>query len=172
MADRRGKAGSHDRFPLLGLQKLAADGDCSHEIRRQLLLGRKAMTNLDSVLESRHYSADKGPHSQGCGLPRGHVRLWELDCKEGRIPKNWCLWNVVVDKTPESPLESKEIKPVNLKGCQCWILIGRTDDEAEAPVFWSSDGDSIGKVSFHSNPKERQCQRMLKLPHSCTHLIH
>ena len=125
-------------FLFLG-SKITADGDCSHSIRRCLLLGRKVMTNLNSVLKSRHYSANKGPYSQGCGLPSGHVRLWELDCKEGRTPKNWCLWTLVLEKTPEHPLDCKEIKPVNLKGDQPWIFTGRTDAEAEAPGFWSSD---------------------------------
>ena len=98
--------------------------------------------------KQRHYSADKGPYSQGYGLPSGHVWLWEMDCKEGRTPKNWCLWNVVLEKTPESLLNSKEIIPVNLKRNQPWILIGRTDAKAEAPVFWSPDVNSqlIGKV--------------------------
>ena len=79
-------------------------------------------------------------------LPRGHVWLWELDCKEGRTPKNWCLWTVVLEKTPESPLNSKEIKPANLKGNQPWILFGM--NEAEAEVFWSPGAISwlIGKV--------------------------
>ena len=78
------------------------------------------MTNLDSMLKSKdiNYSADRGPCSQGYGLPSGHVRLWELDHKDGRMPKNWCLWTVVLEKTPESPLDSKEIKPVNFKGNQ------------------------------------------------------
>jgi len=93
-----------------------------------------------SILQ-RHSSADKGQYSQGYGLPSGHVRLWELDYKEGRTPKNWCLWTVVLEKTPESPLDSKEIKPVNLKGDQPWIFSGRTDAEAEAPLFWSSDAN-------------------------------
>ena len=98
--------------------------------------------------EERHYSADKGPYSQGCGLPSGHVWLWELDCKEGRALKNCCLWTVVLEKTPESPLDSKEIKPVNLKGNQPWILVGRTDSEAETLVFWWCDMNSwlTGKV--------------------------
>ena len=61
--------------------KITADGDCSHEIRRRLLFGRKAMTNLDSVLKNRHYSADKGLYSQGYGLSSGHIRLWEPDHK-------------------------------------------------------------------------------------------
>ena len=97
----------------------------------------------------RHYSADKDLCSQGHGLPSGHVWLWELDHKEGRMLKNWCLQTVVQEKTPESPLDSKEIEPVNLKGDEPWIFIGRTDAEAEAPVFWSSDANSwlIGKVN-------------------------
>ena len=76
-----------------------------------------------------------------------YVTIWELDHKEGRTPKNRCLQTVVVEKTPESPLDSK-IKPVNLKGNQPWILAGKTDTEVEASVFWSSDANSwlIGKV--------------------------
>ena len=90
----------------------------------------------------------KGPYSQGYGLPSGHAQLWELDHKDGRAPKNWCLRTVVLEKTPESPLDRKEIKLVNLKGNHSWILIGRTDAEAETPVFWSFDANSqlIGKV--------------------------
>ena len=92
-----------------------------------------------SVEMQRHYSADTGLHSQGFGPPSGHVQLWELDHKEGRASKNWYLWTLVLEKTPESPLDSKEIKPVNLKEDQPWILVGRTDAEVEAPIFWSSD---------------------------------
>ena len=97
------------------------------------------------VEKQRHYSADKGLYRQGCGLP-SHIWLGELDHKEGRMPKNWFLWTVVLEKTPQSPLNSKEIKPVNLKGNEPWIFPGRTD--AEAPVFCSSDVNSqlIGKV--------------------------
>ena len=99
------------------------------------LLDMKAMTTLDSVLKSTL-------------PPSGHVWLWELDCKEGRVSKNWCFWTVVLEKTPESPLDCKGIKPVNLQGNQPWMLIGRTDAEAETPVFWPSDANSwlIGKV--------------------------
>jgi len=70
------------------------------------------------VEKQRHYSADKGAYSQGYVLPSGHIGLGELDCKEGRTPKNLFLWTVVLEKTPESPLDSKGIKPVNLKGDQ------------------------------------------------------
>ena len=91
------------------------------------------------VEKQRHCSTNKGPYSLGYGLLSGHLWLWELDCKEGRTPKNWCLQTTVLEKTPESPLDSKEIKPVNLKGDQPWIFTGQTDVEIEAPVFWSSD---------------------------------
>ena len=100
------------------------------------------------VEKQRYYSTSKGPYSLGYGLPSGHLWLWELDCKEGRAPKNWCLRTVVLEKTPETPLVSKEIKPVNLKGNQPWLLFGRTDAEAEAPLFRSPDTNSqlIGNV--------------------------
>ena len=93
------------------------------------------------VEKQRYYSADKGPYIQGYSLPSGHILLWEVDHKEGRMPKNWCLRTVVLEKTTEGPLDSKEIKPVNLKGDQPWTFTGRTDAEAEAPVVWSSDGN-------------------------------
>ena len=100
------------------------------------------------VEKQRHYSANKGPYSQGYGLPSGHIRLQELDSKEGRAPMNWHLWIVMLEKTPESPLDNKEIKPANLKGNPPWIFVGKTDAEAEVLVFWSSDVNSqlIGKV--------------------------
>ena len=93
------------------------------------------------VEKQRQYSADKGLYDKGCWLPSGHVQLWELDRKEGRMPKNWYLRTVMLEMIPESPLDSKEIKPVNLKGDQPWIFSGRTDAEAEAPVFWSLDAN-------------------------------
>ena len=92
------------------------------------------------VEKQRHYSAYKGLYSQGYDLSSDHVQLWELDHKEGRAPKNWCLWTVVLEKTPGSPLDSKKIKPVNLKRNQPWILAGGTD--AEALEFWSSNVNS------------------------------
>ena len=134
-------------FHFLG-SKITADSGSHHEIRRWLHLGRKATTNLDSMLKSRHYLVNKSPDCQGCGLPSGHVWLWEMDLKEGRTPKNWCLQTVVLEKTTESPLDSKQIKPVDFKGNQTWIFTGRTDTEAEAPVFLSSEVNRrlIGKV--------------------------
>ena len=81
------------------------------------------------------------------GFSNGHVRMWELDCEESWALKNWCFWTVVLEKTLASPLDSKEIKPVNSKGNQPWIFIGRTDAEAAAPMLWSPDAKSqlIGK---------------------------
>ena len=73
------------------------------------------------VEKQKHYTANKSLCSQNYGLPNGHVQFWELDCREGRTSKNWCLWTVALEKTPESPLGSKEIKPVNLMGDQPWI---------------------------------------------------
>ena len=103
--------------------KITSDGDCSHEIRRQLLLGKKAMINLDSVLKSRDITLPTKIHivkvQRGTyDLSGGYIQVQELERKEGRVPKNRCFRTVVLEKTPESPLDSKEIKPVNLKGDQ------------------------------------------------------
>jgi len=99
-------------FIFLGSQ-ITADGDCNREIKRCLLLWRKAMTNLDSILKSRDYFAEKGPSSQSYGFSSSRVWMWELDHKEGWVLKNWCFWTVVLEKTLESPLGCKEIQPVN-----------------------------------------------------------
>ena len=115
--------------------RITVDGDCSHEIRRRLLL--ESYDKLrQHIKKQRHHFADKGLSSQSCGFSSSHVRMWELDCEEGWAPKNWCLRTVVLEKTLKSPLDSKEIKPVNLKGNQPWIFIGRIDAEAEAPILW------------------------------------
>ena len=83
--------------------------------------------------------ADKGLYSQSYGLSSSHVQMWELDHKEGWALKNWCFQTVVLEKTIESPLDSKEIKAVNPKGNQSWIFIGRTDAEAKASILWPPD---------------------------------
>ena len=114
--------------------KITVHGDSSHEIKRHLLFGRKAMTNQDSILKSRDITRmTKFCILKSYGFSSSHVRMWELDCKEGWVPRNWCFWIVVLEKTLESPLDSKEIKPVNPKGNQPWIFIGSTD--AEAPIL-------------------------------------
>ena len=89
--------------------------------------------------KQKHYFVDKGPSSQGYGFSSSHVWMWELDHKESWAPKNWCFWTVVLGKTLESLLDYKEIKPVNPKGKQSWIFIGRTDAEGEVPVLWPPD---------------------------------
>ena len=112
-------------------------------------LAGKLWQSWQCVEKQRHYSVDKRPYGQGYRLPSGHVRLWELDHKEGSVPNNWYLQTVVLEKTPESSLHSTEIRPVNLKGNQPWKLIERTDAKVETPVFWSSDVKSwlIAEVS-------------------------
>jgi len=79
------------------------------------------------IKKQKHHFADKGPYSQSYGFSRSHVRMWELDHNEGWAPKNWCFWIVVLEKTLESPLDCKEIKPVNPKENQPWMLIGRAE---------------------------------------------
>ena len=88
------------------------------------------------IQKQRHYFANNGPSSQGYGFSSSHVWMWELDSKENLAPKNWCFWTVVLEKTLESPLDSKEIQPVHPKGDQSWVFIGRTDVEAETPILW------------------------------------
>ena len=134
-------------FLFLG-SKITADGDCSHEIRQWFVISRKAMTNLDSVLKSRDITVLWKVHivktmffpvvTYGCeSWTLKKAECWRIDAFE-----LWC-W-----RTPESPFDSKEIKPFNLKGDQPWIFAARTNSEAEAAVFWPSDekGWLIGKV--------------------------
>ena len=91
------------------------------------------------IKKQRHYLASKCSSSQCYGFASSHVWMWELDYKESWVLKNLCFWTVVLEKTLESPLDFKEIKPVNLKGNQSSIFIGRTDAEAETPILWSPD---------------------------------
>ena len=203
-------------FIFLG-SKISVVGDCSHEMKRFLLLGRKVITNLESevtqscptlcdpmdcsppgssicgifqarvlewvvisfsrgssqprdrtwvshivsrcftiwairevthykyrqhIIKQRHHSADKGSHSQSYGFSSSHVLMWVFDHKEGCVPKNWCFWIVVLEKTLESPLDSKGIQLVHPKGNQPWTLIERIDAEADAPILWPPAGKS------------------------------
>ena len=119
---------------------ITADGDCSHEIKRCLLLGRIVMTNLDSRLKSRDINLPtKVCLVKALFFSSSHVWMWELDFKESWASKNWCFWTEVLEKTLESPLDSKEIQPVHPRGNQSWIFIGRTDAEAETPILWPPD---------------------------------
>ena len=95
---------------ILGGSKITVDGDCSHEIKRCLLLGRKAMTKLDSILKSKEITLPtKVCLVQSYDFSSGHVWMWELDYKESWVPKNWCFWTVLLEKTLESPLDCKDI---------------------------------------------------------------
>ena len=95
------------------------------------------MTNLDSILKIRDITtANKGPSSQGYGFSCGHVWMWELDCEESWVQKNWCFWTVVLEKTLESPLDCKEIQPVHSEGVQSRVFFERTDAKADTPILW------------------------------------
>ena len=95
------------------------------------------------IKKQRHYFTNKGPSSQSYGFSRSHVCMWELDYKESWAQKNWCFWTVVLEKTLESPLDCQEIQPVHPKGGKSWVFTGRTDVEAETPIFghlmWRTD---------------------------------
>ena len=99
------------------------------------------------IKNQRHYFANKGPSSQSYGFSSSHVWMWQLAHREGWVPKNWCFWTVVLEKTLESPLDCKEIQLVNPKGHQSWIFIRRSDAEGETPILWPPDAKSwlIGK---------------------------
>ena len=101
--------------------------------------------------------------SQGYGFPSSHVWMWELDYKESWAPKNWCFWTVVLEKTLESPLDCKDIKPVHLKGNQSWMFIRRTDAEAKTPILWPPDAKNwlirktlmLGKIECRRRGRQR-----------------
>ena len=101
------------------------------------------------IKKQRHYFVNKGPSCQGYGFSSSHVWMWELDCKESWLQRNWCFLIVVLEKSLESPLDCKEIQPVHPKGDQSWIFTGRTDADTEAPMLWPPDAKSwlIGKDS-------------------------
>ena len=123
-------------FIFLG-SKIITDGDCSQEIKRYLLLGKKSYDkHWWCIKEQRHHFSNKGLYRQSYGFFSSHVWMWKLDHKESWALKNWCFLTVVLEKTLNSPLDCKEIKPVNSKGNQSWLFIGRIDAEAAAPIFW------------------------------------
>ena len=112
-------------------------------------LEEKLEPTRQHIKKQRHYFAKKGPSSQSYGFSSSHGRMWKLDHKKKKnwVLKNWWFWTMVLAKTLESLLDSKEIKPVNPKGNQSWIFFGRTDAEAEVPILWPPDGKNwlIGK---------------------------
>ena len=140
MENRWGNNGNSDRFYFLGLQ--------NHYRwwlqpwnKKTLSPWKKSCDKpRQHIKKQRHYLTDKGPSSQSYSFSSIHVWMWELDHKESWVPKNWCFWTAVLEKTLESSLDCKEIKLVNPKRNQSWIFIGRTDAEAETPILWPSNG--------------------------------
>jgi len=122
--------------------KITADGDCSHEIKTLAPWKKSCVKPRQHIKKQRYYFTDKSLSSQSYGFSSSHVWMWELDHKESWVPKNWCFWTVVLEKTLESPLDYKEIQPVHPKGDQSWIFTGRTDAEAETPILWPPDAKS------------------------------
>ena len=136
MTNRWGKMKTVADFIFL-VSKITVDDDYSHEIKWLLILGRQVMTNIS---KSRDITLPtKVCINQSYGFSNGHVQMWELDHKESWALRNWSFQIVVLEKTLESPLECKEIKPVSPQRNQPWILTERTDAEAEAPILWPPD---------------------------------
>ena len=125
---------------IFGGSKFTADSDCSHEIKGTCSLEKSYEQHRQHIKNQRHFFASKVLSSQSYGFSSSQVWMWELDHKESWAPKNWCFWTVVLEKTLVSPLDCKEIKPVNPKGNQSWIFMGKTDHEAETPILWPADG--------------------------------
>ena len=118
-----GKQWKRWQILFLGGSKITADGDCSHEIKRCLLFGRRAMTNLDSILKSRDITLPTNVRLvKAMVFPAVMHGCWELDYKESWALKNWCFWSMMLEKTLENPLDYKEIQPVHPKGNQSWIV--------------------------------------------------
>ena len=128
-------------FIFLG-SKITADGDCSHEIKTLTPWKESYDQSRQHIKKHRHYFANKGLSSQSYGFSSSQVWIWELDYKESWVPKNWCFWTVVLEKTLETPLDCKEIQPVHPKGDQSWVFIGRTDVEAETAILGPPDAKS------------------------------
>ena len=147
MYEVKGKSRNSVRFHFLGLQN-----QCRWWLQPQ---NKKMLTPWKNSYDKprqciekwRHHFVDKGPYSQNYSFSSSHVWMWELDHKEGWVPKNWCFWTVEMEKTLESPLDSKEIKLVNPKGNQPWSFIGKISVEAETPILWPLTAKSwlIGK---------------------------
>ena len=157
------KSGSSDKYFFLGLQNHFG---CWLQLWDENTLApwkESSDKHRWHTKKQRHHFADKGLPSQSYGFSSNHVQMWDLDHKEGWVPKNWCFWTVVLEKTLESPLYCKETKPVNPKRKQPWMFIGWTD--VEAPIFWPPDAKSwlIGKKLMLvkiEDKRRREEQRM------------
>ena len=136
---------------ILGGSKTTADGDCSHEIKRCLLLGRKAMIKLDSILISKDVTLPIKVHLvKAMVLSSSHIWMWELDCEEGLSAEGLILLNCGAGEDSWESLDCKDMQPVHPKGDHPWIFIGRTDAEAETPILWPPDAKNwlIGKTPW------------------------
>ena len=134
---------------IFGCSKITAESNCGHEFKRRLLLSRKVMTNLDSILKRRDVTLPtKVCLVMAMVFSSSHVWMWELDYQERWAPKTWCFWTVVLEKILERPLVCKEIQPVHPKWNQSWMFIGRTDVEAETLILWPPEwrADSFEKT--------------------------
>ena len=161
MANRWGKSRNSDRFLFSWAPKSLGIVTAATKIKRRLVLGRKSMTNLDNILKAETSLCWQRSACQSYGFSNSHVRMWELDHKGGLVLRNWCFQTV--EKTLESPLKWKEVQPVNCKGNQSWIFIGRTDAEAETPILWPPDAkNSVEKTLMLGNieGRRRGWQRM------------
>ena len=150
-----------------GGSKITADGDCSHEIKRCLLLVRKVMTNLESMWKSRDI-VHRGPPSQGYGFSSSHIWMWELVYKEIWASKNWWFWTVVLEKTLESPLDCKEIQPVHPKGDQSWKEISSLEElmlklKLQYFGFLMGRADSFGKTLILGKIEGRRSRGRLRM---------
>jgi len=139
MANRWGNNGNSDRLSFHGLQNYCRWWLQSWNQKTPASWKKSYDQSIQHIKKQRQYFPDKGPSSQSYGFSSSHISMWDLDHKESWVPKNWCVWTVVLKKTTESPLDCKEIKTVHPKGNQSWIFIGRTDAEAEAPILWPPD---------------------------------
>ena len=124
---------------ILGGSKITVDDDCSHEIKTLAPWNKNYDQPRQHIKKQRHYFASKAQSNQSYGFSSSHVWMWELNYEESWVLKNWCFWTVVLEKTLENSLDYEEIKLVNPKRNQSWIYTGRTDAEAETPIFWPPD---------------------------------
>ena len=124
---------------ILGGSQITTDSDYNHERKIYLSLKESYDQPRQHIKKQRWYFANKSPSNQNYGFSSSHVWMWELDYKESSAQKNWCFWTVVLEKMLESPLDTKAIQPVNPKGGQSWVFIGRTDAEAETPMLLPPD---------------------------------
>ena len=142
MANRCGNNGNSDRLYFLGLQNHFRWWLQPWNLKTLAPWKKSYAKPRQSIKKQNHYFTDKVCLVKVMFFSSGHVWMCELDHKESLAPKSWCFWTVLLEKILESLLDSKEIKPVNPKRNESWIFIGRTDAEAEAPIFWPPDRKS------------------------------